>query len=135
MPPGALTDLRHPEVTLRLLSRQFGHTAGNGFSHPGYLTHPRPATGYYVYRAPLTTYQTDQQGNRRYYDSERPILDAYPGIDGLFLSVAHAGHGVMDSPASGEIVASYVLGQPLSEPIFAQFQLNVSFGEHDAGGL
>jgi glycine/D-amino acid oxidase-like deaminating enzyme len=68
-------------------------------------------------------------------DSQRAIIDAYPGIDGLFLSIAHVGHGIMSAPAAGEILASHVLGQELPDPSFVGFNLDAHYIEHDAGGL
>lgn len=125
-----------PPVTLSLLARQFGHKDGTGFSDPRYLSgRVGHQAGYYVYRAPETTYATTPEGQKIHYDSERAIIDAWPGIDGLFLSVAHVGHGVMSSPAAGEIVAAHILGREQPDPLFYNFQLNVSYVENDKGGI
>jgi glycine/D-amino acid oxidase-like deaminating enzyme len=126
-------DPRFPSLTLALLARQFGHREGEGFASPGYLRGISHRAGYYVYRD--NAYITAADGSRRPYESQRAIIDAWPGIDGLFLSVAHVGHGIMASPAAGEIIASKVLRRPLPDPAFADFGLDVPYVEHDAGGL
>jgi len=56
-------------------------------------------------------------------------------VEGLFMSVAHVGHGIMSAPATGEIMASLLLDQPLPDPDYAAFKLNVPSVEYDIGGL
>ncbi len=73
------------------------------------------------------------QGSVR--ESQLAIIDSWPGIDGLHLSVAHVGHGIMSSPAGGEIIAAKVLELPLPDPVFGQFGLDVPWVEHDSGGI
>lgn len=126
-------DPRFPSLTLALLARQFGHAPGEGFNDPRYLRGIAHRAGYYVYRD--NAYLTHPDGTQQPYDSQRAIIDAWPEIDGLFLSVAHVGHGIMSAPAAGEIIASKVLNQPLPDPEYAAFGLDVPFVEHDAGGL
>jgi glycine/D-amino acid oxidase-like deaminating enzyme len=91
--------------------------------------------GYYVYRDATTAYRTNADGSRTPYESERAILDAHPDVPGLFLSIAHVGHGVMSAPAGGEIIAAKVLGQPLPDPIFADFGIDVPWVAHDENAL
>ncbi len=126
-------DPRFPSVTLALLARQLGHAPGQGFADPRYLRGIYHRAGYYVYRD--NAYATLVDGTRVRYDSQRAIIDAWPGLEGLFVSVAHVGHGIMSAPAAGEILASKVTGQPLPDPTFADFGLDVSYVEHDMGGL
>lgn len=126
-------DPRFPSLTLALMARQFGHGAGEGFADPCYMRGIAHRAGYYVYRD--NAYMTAADGTQQQYDSQRAIIDTWPGLDGLFLSVAHVGHGIMSAPAAGEILASKVLGQPLPDPTFDAFGLNVPYVEHDAGGL
>jgi glycine/D-amino acid oxidase-like deaminating enzyme len=57
------------------------------------------------------------------------------GIEGLFVSIAHVGHGIMSSPAAGEIIAARVLGRDLPDPIFAQFGFDAHWVEHDENAL
>ncbi|MBZ0278777.1 MAG: FAD-binding oxidoreductase [Anaerolineae bacterium] len=128
-------DARFPSVTLALLARQFDHRPGEGFADPRYLRGIAHRAGYYVYRDSSAAYLTDSDGTRRPYHSQRAILDAWPGMDGLFLSVAHVGHGIMSAPAAGEIIAARILGRPLPDPAYADFGLHVPAVEHDAGGL
>ncbi len=104
-PAAQLKDPRFPSLALALLARQFGHAEGEGFADGRYLRGITHNIGYYVFRDETAAYRTDADGTRHPYDSERAIIDAYPGIDGLFLSVAHVGHGIMTSPAAGEILA------------------------------
>ena len=121
-------DPRFPSMVLTLLARQFGYEAGQGFAHPRYMSGIDHRVGYYVYRA--NAYITGADGTRHPYESQRAIIDSWPGIDGLHLSVAHVGHGIMSSPAGGEIIAAKVLGLPLSDPVFRQFGLDVPWVEH-----
>jgi len=132
-PVDQMKDPRFPSATLSLMARQFGHQAGEGFADPRYLRGIYHRAGYYVYRD--NAYLTLPDGTQEAYDSQRAIIDAWPGIDGLFLSIAHVGHGIMSAPAAGEILASRVLGSALPNPTFADFGLNVPYVEHDAGGL
>lgn len=128
-------DQRFPSVVLTLLSRQFNHAHGQGFADPVYLRGIDHRAGYYVYRDPASTYFTHQDGSLQHYHSQRAILDQWPTIEGLYLSVAHVGHGIMSSPAAGEIITSRILGLPLTDPTFADFGLNVPYVEHDSGGI
>lgn len=132
-PADAYKDARFPSLTLALLARQFGHAPGEGFADPRYLRGLWHRAGYYVYRA--NAYKTQSDGAYRPYASQRAIIDAWPGLDGLFLSVAHVGHGIMSAPAAGEILAARVLGTPLPDPSFADFGLDVPYVPHDEGGL
>jgi glycine/D-amino acid oxidase-like deaminating enzyme len=134
-PASPLKDPRFPSIALTLLARQFGHEAGQGFADPRYLRRISHNIGYYVYRDESCACRTDADGTKQPYDSERAIIDAWPGIAGLFLSIAHVGHGIMSSPAAGEIVASKVLGLPLPDASFAAFGLDVPWVEYDEGVL
>jgi glycine/D-amino acid oxidase-like deaminating enzyme len=134
-PVEQLKDPRFPSIVLALLARQFGHREGKGFASPRYMRSIHHNIGYYVYRDSSVAYRTDADGAQHPYESERAIIDAYPGVEGLFLSVAHVGHGIMSSPAAGEIVASRVLGQALPDPIFSQFGMNTSWVEYDENAL
>ncbi len=131
----ALKDPRFPSITLALLARQFGDLPGNGFADGRYMRSIYHNIGYYVYRDATTAYRTNADGSRTPYESERAILDAHPDVAGLFLSIAHVGHGVMSAPAAGEIIAAKVLGQPLPDPIFADFGINVPWVAHDENAL
>jgi glycine/D-amino acid oxidase-like deaminating enzyme len=128
----AAKDPRFPSLVLALLARQFGH-AGGGFADTRYLRGIDHRAGHYVYRA--NAYRTLPDGTRVPYHSQRAIIDRWDGIDGLFLSVAHVGHGIMSAPAAGEILAARVLGQALPDPAFADFGLDVPYVEHDSGGI
>lgn len=132
-PAESFRDSRFPSLTLALLARQFGHRDGDGFADPRYLRGISHRAGYYVCRS--GAYVTLPDGTQQPYESQRAIIDAWPELDGLFLSVAHVGHGVMSSPAAGEILAAKVLGRALPDPTYADFGLNVPYVEHDAGGL
>lgn len=115
-PVAPLKDARFPSITLALLARQFGHTDGEGFANQRYLRGLVHNIGYYVYRNGEAAHR-----NGVPYTSERAILDAVPQVEGLFVSIAHVGHGIMTSPAAGEIIASKMLNLPLPDPIFADF--------------
>ena len=130
-PVEQLKDPRFPSITLALLARQFGHRDGEGFADTHYLRGISHNIGYYVYRDGTAAHGADGSP----YDSERAILDAWPGVEGLFVSVAHVGHGIMSSPAAGEIIASEVLGLPLPDPVFREFGLDVPWVEYDEGVL
>lgn len=132
-PVDSLRDPRFPSMTLSLLARQFGHKPGEGFGDTRYLRGIFHRIGYYVYRD--NAYITRPDGTRESYASQRAIIDKWPGIDGLFLSIAHVGHGIMSAPAAGEILASRLLGRELPDPTFADFSLDVAWVEHDSGGL
>lgn len=134
-PVERLKDPRFPSITLALLARQFGHAEGEGFADSRYLRRISHNIGYYVYRAETAAYRTEADGTRSGYDSERAILDACPGIEGLFLSIAHVGHGIMSSPGAGEILASKVLGLPLPDPIFSEFGIDVPWVAYDESVL
>ncbi len=134
-PAAQLKDPRFPSMALLLLARQFGHAEGEGFADPRYLRGISHNIGYYVFRDETAAYRTDPDGTRHPYDSERAIIDAYPGIDGLFVSVAHVGHGIMTAPAAGEILARKVLGLPLADPQFAHFGFDAPWVEYDEGVL
>lgn len=127
-------DPRMPSVTLMLLAKQFGHQRG-GFASPNYLRGLDHRAGYYVYRDATNAFKLDADGVPRAYDSQRAILDAHPDVSGLFLSVAHVGHGIMSAPAAGEIVAARVLGRPLPDPAFVDFAWGAHYVEYDSGGL
>jgi len=132
-PVEQLRDPRFPSLTLSLMARQFGHKPGEGFADPRYLRGIYHRAGYYVYRD--NAYLTLPDGTQEPYDSQRAIIDTWPGINGLFLSIAHVGHGIMSAPAAGEILASRVVGQELPDPCFVGFNLDAPYVEHDAGGL
>lgn len=127
-----LKDPRFPSITLALLARQFGHGEGEGFNDPKYLRGLHHNIGYYVYRDDSAAYRTDADGHHHPYESERAIICPHPEVSGLILSVAHVGHGVMTSPAAGELAAAHALGLPLPDPHYAAFGLDVPFVEHDA---
>jgi glycine/D-amino acid oxidase-like deaminating enzyme len=134
-PVEQLKDPRFPSITLALLARQFGQLDGKGFGDSRYLRGISHNIGYYVYRGESAAYRVDAQGVKHPYDSERAIIDTHPEVDGLFVSIGHVGHGIMSSPAAGEILASKVLGQPLPDPEFAHFGLNAHWVEYDEGVL
>jgi glycine/D-amino acid oxidase-like deaminating enzyme len=130
-----LKDPRFPSITLALLARQFGDAPGQGFGDSRYLRGLSHNIGYYVFRDDSVAYTTDEQGAHQPYISERALIDAVPGVDGLFASVAHVGHGIMTSPASGEIIACKVLGQELPDPALADFGFDVPWAAYDEGVL
>jgi sarcosine oxidase subunit beta len=134
-PISQFKDPRFPSLLLAAFARQFGHADGTGFAHPIYQRKPDHHVGYYVSRDATCAYLIDADGTRRPYDSQRAIMDAVPGVDGLFMSVAHVGHGIMSAPATGEIMAALLLDQPLPHPSYDDFRLNVPYVEHDIGGL
>lgn len=134
-PTGKLIDLRFPSMTLMELAKQFGHKNGKGFSNTNYLRGVKVQAGYYVYRDPFTTFAQNLKGEWIHSDSERPIIDAWPGVEGLFLSTAFVGHGVMFSAAGGEILASKVLGEDPLHPLFSQFDLDITHVATDGGEL
>ncbi len=131
MPVSQLKDMRFPSITLALLACQFGED----FADPRYLRSISHNIGYYVYRDDSVAYYKDADGSRQPYVSERAVIDTVPGVEGLIASVAHVGHGIMSSPAVGEITACKVLDQPLIEPGFADFGFDVPWVEHDEGVL
>ncbi|MCW5853974.1 MAG: FAD-binding oxidoreductase [Anaerolineae bacterium] len=124
-----LRDPRFPEATLYLLGKQFRQREGEGFRDPRYLTRRiGHQIGYYVYREPVV----DAVGHL--IRSERAILDRWPGLDGLFVCTAHAGHGIMTAPAVGEIMAGLILGRPPRIPLWEQFGLGVQSVPYEEGG-
>jgi hypothetical protein len=133
-PANPFKDPRFPSVALMLLARQFGHD-GVGFGDPRYLRSISHNIGYYVYRDHTAAYRTNPDGTTTPYESERAIMDVHPEVDGLVLSVAHVGHGIMTAPAAGEIVASHVLGLPLPDPAFVDFALDAAWAPHDENAL
>jgi glycine/D-amino acid oxidase-like deaminating enzyme len=134
-PVQRLKDPRFPSIVLLLLSRQFGYEESVGFANPRYLRGISHNIGYYVCRSGDVAHVTDDEGNRQPYESERAIIDAVPGIEGLFASIAHVGHGIMSAPAAGEIIACKVLDQPVADPLFAQFGFDVPWVEFDENAL
>ena len=134
-PAENLKDPRFPSIALLVLARQFGHDWDEGFNDGRYLRNLHHNIGYYVYRDGTAACVTDEAGNCQPYESQRAIIDAHPDVDGLFLSIAHVGHGIMTSPASGEIAAQHILGQELAHPLYADFGLNVTRVEHDESVL
>jgi glycine/D-amino acid oxidase-like deaminating enzyme len=130
-----LRDPRFPSLTLALLARQFGHAPGEGFGSGRYLAGLRHNIGYYVYRGKQAAHRAGPDGAQRAYDSERGLIDCVPGIDGLIVSTAHSGHGIMSSPGAGEIVASLVLGRPLPDPSFTDFGFGAPWVEYDEAVL
>lgn len=128
-------DPRFPSMALLMLARQFGHEDGQGFASVNYLRRIDHRAGYYTFRDSSNAYLTHSDGTRQPYESQRAILDAVPGVDGLYASVAHVGHGIMSAPAAGEIIAARVLGISLPDPDFADFGFDVPYVEHDSGGL
>lgn len=134
-PVNKCKDMRFPALVLALMARQFGHEAGEGFADDRYLRGLDHRAGYYVYRDDSAAFRVDEQGIHHPYESQRAIIDAWPDIEGLYMSVAHVGHGIMSAPAAGEIIAAKVLNLPLPDPVFADFGLSVNWVEHDSGGL
>ncbi|MCE2489764.1 MAG: FAD-binding oxidoreductase [Anaerolineae bacterium] len=134
MPPERCRDPRFPSATLLLLARQFGHDYGEGFASPRYLRGVDHRVGYYVSRDASNAWR-EENGERIPVPSQRAIIDAWPELEGLVISVAHVGHGIMSAPAAGELAAAHVLGRDLPCPEFADLGLNVNFVEHDSGGL
>lgn len=133
-PAAPLKDPRFPSIALTLLARQFGHKDGEGFADTRYLRGISHNIGYYVFRDESVAYR-EIEGTKHPYDSERALIDAYPGIDGLYVSIAHVGHGIMTAPAGGEILARKVLGMPYADPSFAAFGFDVPWVEYDEGVL
>ncbi len=128
-PVHTLKDPRFPEATLYLLAKQFGHREGQGFRDPRYLSRRiAHQIGYYVYRQPTV----DEHG--RIIHSERAIIDRTPGVDGLILSVAHAGHGIMTAPAAAHIAASLALDKTPRVPLWQDFGLAVKRVAYEEGG-
>ena len=134
VPPARCRDPRFPSVTLLLLARQFGHRPGEGFASPRYLRGVDHRVGYYVSRDASSAWR-EENGERVPVASQRAIIDAWPGLEGLVISVAHVGHGIMSAPAGGELAAAHVLGNELPFPELADLGLDVNFVEHDSGGL
>ncbi len=134
VPPMRCRDPRFPSVTLLLLARQFGHRPGEGFASPRYLRGVDHRVGYYVSRDASNAWH-EEDGVRRPVASQRAIIDAWPELEGLVVSVAHVGHGIMSAPAGGELAAAHVLGRELPCPEFAELGLGVNHVEHDGGGL
>ena len=130
-PKSLLRDKRFPSIVLHLFARQFGHQDGEGFASPRYLTNLHHNVGYYVHRDPTTAHTADGT----HYLSERAIIDKHPEIGGLFVSIAHVGHGIMTSPATGEHAASLILGKDLPDPSFRDFSFETTWVEHDAAVL
>jgi glycine/D-amino acid oxidase-like deaminating enzyme len=134
-PAAPLRDARFPSLTLALLARQFGHVDGEGFADPRYLRGVHHNIGYYVYRDESMAYRVEADGTQHPYESERAIIDTVPGVEGLVVSVAHVGHGIMSAPASGEIAAAKVLGMPLPDPSYEAFGFDVPWVEYDEAVL
>lgn len=134
-PVSNLKDPRLPSMMLMMLARKFGHNDGEGFADGRYLRGVHHNVGYYVYRDESIAYRVADDGTHRPYESERALMDAHPDVEGLYVSVAHVGHGIMGSPAGGEIIASKILGQPLPHPSFADFGFDVHWAEHDENPL
>lgn len=130
-----LKDPRMPSIALMILAEQFGHSDDTGFADSRYLRGVRHNIGYYVYRDESAAYKTLADGSHVPYDSERAILDEHPDAQGLFLSIAHSGHGVMTSPAAGTIIAAKVLGYPLAHSLYAQFSLDTKWVAYDDNAL
>ncbi|GIK64706.1 MAG: glycine/D-amino acid oxidase [Chloroflexota bacterium] len=130
-PAHPLKDPRFPSLTLAWMARQFGHAPGTGFANPRYLQGLHHNIGYYVYRSTAAAHRPDGSP----YHSERAILDRVPSVEGLFLSIAHGGHGIMTSAGAGEIIASLVLDMPFVNPSAADFGLDVAWVEHDESVL
>ena len=119
---------------LLLLARQFGHEYGEGFASPRYLRGVDHRVGYYVSRDATSAWR-EENGARIPVPSQRAIIDTWPDIEGLVISVAHVGHGIMSAPAGGELAAAHALGRDLPCPEYADLGLDVNFVEHDSGGL
>lgn len=134
-PPEPLKDPRFPSLALALLARQFGHAPGEGFGDTRYLRGLYHNIGYYTYRDETAAYRIEADGTWRGYDSERAIIDRHPDVEGLVVSIAHVGHGIMTSPASGEIAAAHILGQDLPDPVFAEFGFAANWVEYDEAVL
>jgi glycine/D-amino acid oxidase-like deaminating enzyme len=134
-PISQLKDPRFPSLTLALLARQFGHRDGEGFAHGGYRRRLEHHVGWYVSRGASCAYLIDENGERRAYDSQRAIMDAHPEVNGLFVSIAHVGHGIMSAPATGELMAAKILGQPLPDPDYTAFGFDVPYVDYDSGGI
>ena len=130
-PTHPLKDPRFPSLTLAWMARQFGHAPGTGFANPRYLQGLHHNIGYYTYRSPAAAHRPDGTP----YHSERAIMDRVPQIEGLFLSIAHGGHGIMTSAGAGEIMASLVLGIAFVNPSAADFGLDVAWVAHDESVL
>ncbi|MBK9126168.1 MAG: hypothetical protein IPM16_23975 [Chloroflexi bacterium] len=91
--------------------------------------------GYYVYRDASVAYRTLPDGRTQPYDGERAIIDSAPSIDGLTVSIAHAGHGIMTSPAAGKSRPAKSSGLPLADPSFSHFGWDVPWVEHGGNAL
>lgn len=124
-----LKDPRFPEATLTVLARQFRPADGTGFRDPRYLSRRiAHQIGYYVYRTGVT----NAEGH--VWRSERAIIDRWPDIEGLFLSTAHAGHGIMTAPAAAEILAALVVGREPALPLWRDFGLAAASVPYEEGG-
>lgn len=130
-----LKDPRFPSIVLYGLARQFGFAPGEGFANPRYLQGISHNIGYYVYRNGDVAYREDETGAKHPYESERALLDKVAAINGLFVSVAHVGHGIMTSPASGEIIACKILQQPLDSTLYTQFGFDAHWVAYDENAL
>ena len=130
-----LKDPRFPSLTLALMARQFGHAHGEGFSDSRYLRNLRHNIGYYVYRNAEAAYRTADDGSHIPYDSERAILDKHPDVEGLYLSIAHVGHGIMSAPAGGEVIARKILDLPPIAELDEGFALKTTWVAYDENAL
>lgn len=124
-------DGRVPSMILRVLDQQFSSGVFN--VDENLKREVSLQNGYYVSRGPDNSYQDTPDG-RVPINSQRAIIDSL-GIEGLYGSIAHVGHGVMASAASGEMIGAYVLGQELAHSLFYQFGLEVHYVPEDGGSL
>lgn len=131
---GTLTDQRFPYVTLHHLARELGDIFTWADQSLYLQSKPRHQAGFYVYRGPTNAYK-EEDGVRRPYRSQRPIIGPIPGVIGVWGSFAHVGHGVMDSFEGGRIAADHVLGRPLRNPLYSDFEYDVHWVPNDGGGL
>ncbi|MBA3869808.1 MAG: FAD-binding oxidoreductase, partial [Anaerolineae bacterium] len=77
-PPAPFKDPRFPSMVLALMARQFSHEGGQGFNDSRYLRGISHNIGYYIYRDESAAYNTDIEGKKQTYISERSIIDAHP---------------------------------------------------------
>jgi len=130
-----LKDPRFPSIVLALMGRLLGHAPGEGFNAPRYLSGIHHNIGYYVYRDENAAYIPDENNERHPYESQRAIIDAHPDVHGLFVSVAHVGHGIMTAPAAGEIAASLLAECELPDPLYKDLSFSTHWAAHDESVL
>lgn len=148
----ALPELAHPvPLTVEFATTLYLHRESGGVLFG--MADPHEAVGYCetvnwdflpsvieraLARLPLLRHASVRTGWAGLYEDtpdKHPILGRVDGLDGLIVAGGFSGHGLMHAPATGELIAQLIAGEPTSLDLtplrLSRFAEGKPVGEHN----